>query len=68
MYEWNRAYKYIMSIRNRYINTFCDLDTYSIETMCQRLDKYYNSNEYDNFLKCSQIIVYNKYNLLNKYH
>ena len=63
MYEWNRAYQYIMSIRNRYINTFCDLDTYSIETMCQRLDKYYYSNEYDNFLKCSQIIVYNKYNL-----
>lgn len=59
MYTWNNAYNYIMCIKRKYIEKFGNLDTYSVEEMCKKL----NTAEYKNFLACVSIAQYNEYNL-----
>ena len=61
MYDWNIAYNYVMKIKYQYMNKkqIDKLDTYSVEDMCI----YLNTDKYNNFLKCVNIIVYGTYNL-----
>ena len=58
MYEWNNAYQYVMNIRKKYIETFGTLDTFFLQTMCERLGGY------ENFLSNVRITVFGVRNLI----